>query len=154
MHRVHGRGPVALLEPLPRRLGDCRRKLDVDAASHRVSPDEKAGLTKDGQHLVVLREHLGLEGPDAAVGRELRELADEDRAQPLPLARIGDREAHLGTVVADPREFGVTHDALLATSRRDQSEPACVFDVRLPMCLPHQRVVAQVTAVAEPARLS
>jgi hypothetical protein len=83
---------------------------------------------------MVLREHLSLERPDAAVGGKLRELADEDRAQPLPLTRIGDREAHLGTIALDPRVFCVPDDPLLITSSRDQTEPACLFDVRLPMC--------------------
>src|SRR5688500_18358028 len=102
---------------------------------------------------MVLREDLSLEGPDAAVGRKLRELADEDRAQPLPLAGIGDREAHLGTFASDPRVFCVPDDPLLSTSSRDETEPACLFDVSLPMCLSHYRFVAQQTKEAEPARL-
>jgi hypothetical protein len=102
---------------------------------------------------MVLREHLSLEGSDAAVGRKLRELADEDRAQPLSLARIGDREAHLGTIASHPRVFCVPDDPLLTASSRDQTEPACLFDVCLSMCLSRERFVAQQTKEAEPARL-
>jgi len=102
---------------------------------------------------MVLRQHLSLEGPNAAVGRDLRELTDEDRAQPLSLAHIGDREAHFGAIVADPRVLRVPNDPLLFTNSRDQTEPPCLFDVGLSACLSHQRFVAQLTTEAEPARL-
>ena len=102
---------------------------------------------------MVLRQDISLEGPDSAVGRKLRELADEDGAQPVPLARIGDREAHFGAIITNARVFCVSHDPLFLTGSRDQTEPSCLFDVRLPMCLSHQGFVAQLTKEAEPARL-
>jgi hypothetical protein len=48
------------------------------------------------EHPVVLGQHLGIEDLDAHLVGGLGELAQQHRAQPLALHRVGDLQSHLG----------------------------------------------------------
>jgi hypothetical protein len=62
------------------------------------------------EHPVVLGQHLGIEDLDAHLVGGLGELAQQHRAQPLALHRVGDLQSDLGPL----RPVGLTFPASMA----------------------------------------
>jgi hypothetical protein len=60
-----------------------------------VGPDREAAVTEHPDHLVVVGQHLGFEDPHAELIGRLRELAEQDGAEPLALYGIGDLQGNL-----------------------------------------------------------
>jgi hypothetical protein len=87
------------------------------------------------EHPVVLGQHLGIEDLDAHLVGGLGELAQQHRAQPLALHRVGDLQSDLGPL----RPVGLTFPASMAdyltvaTGGRHQPVAAVVVDLGGPL---------------------
>ena len=104
-HRAHALRLRAVLPREAHREG-LGRGFDVevqrDDAVLDVPVDLVAGVGEDGEHLAVVRQHLGLEGVDVAVVGQGREVLEENRPDALAVVVVGDVEGNLGAVLGDP----------------------------------------------------
>ncbi len=122
--RVDGGCPFALLEVLERLLGELGRKLDEDLVGGGVNLNRESGVPKHRHHLVVPGEDDRLEDSDAPGGGDLSQFPQQDRAQPLMLTRVGDRECDFSMTGAGHCIHRVPDDATLGPAHGDQ--PQCV----------------------------
>jgi hypothetical protein len=93
-----------------------------------VGADLVAGLAEDGEHLAVLRQHLGLEPVDAVLPRGGREVLEEDGAEPAALVGVADVERDLGARVVELLVAADGDDVVAQGD--DERDPAPVVDVR------------------------
>ena len=99
------------MAPDLRRLrGQAGSKFDQQDSGETVDLDREAAVADHAEHPVVLGQHLGIEDLDAHLVGGLGELAQQRRAQPLALHRVGDLQSDLGPL----RPVGLTLPASMA----------------------------------------
>ena len=130
---AHAQGLGAVLARHRHGLGGVGR-LDVEAhldhAVLDVPLDVVAGVGEDGEHLAVLRQHLGGEPRDAELLGDGGEVLEQHRADALALVVVADVERHLGAARVDA-VVAPDADDLLA-HRGDEGDPVGVVDVGEP----------------------
>lgn len=94
-HRVDGCLRLALGKVLERLVGETDREFRLDLSPGLARIDTGTARPEVLDHRVVLGEHVRHERRYPMLGRRLRQLTDQDRADPPALELIGDRAAHL-----------------------------------------------------------
>lgn len=128
--------------------GGVDGELDGHDAVLEAPGDLEAGLLEHGEHLAVLRQHLGGEPPDAVLAGGDRQVLHEDGAQAAALRGVGDVERDLGGVGV-PVAVVPAHAEQAAAARDHERHPVLVVHVREPV----QVLGAELGLVGEVAQV-
>jgi hypothetical protein len=95
-----------------------------------VDRGHEAGIAEDADHPMVLGQHLGIEDRHVLVASRLRQMAEEDRPQPMALVLVGDRHADLGAVARSlPEVLSAAHHPFLIAEQRQDRQMVDMVDV-------------------------
>jgi len=101
------------------------------------------------QHAVVCSHDFRFEDLYAVCRRDLRELAQQNAAEPAALKLVCDRERDFRALVVDRNVERMTDDTLVFAAARDQSES--LVQVRFSMRFRRERCAVLVTVKPQPA---
>ena len=134
-HRGCGCSLLAALEALESGGRERRRELDLDDSGLELHVHLKAGLPEDLDHLVVLGQDLGLEDRDSKILRNLREVSEENRAEPSSLEIVSVDEGHFCTslIPVNALQRCMGDYALVGSGRRHEPEAVDIVDLGRPI---------------------